>query len=608
MKKIELLSPARDADHGIAAIASGADAVYIGASRFGARSAAANDTADIERLVRYAHLYRAKVYVTLNTVLFDNELARARLLAHDMYSAGADALIIQDMALVEADLPPIPLHASTQMHTDTPEKVRFLEEAGFSRAILARELSLDGISAIRAASAIELESFIHGALCVSYSGQCYMSFVSGGRSGNRGECAQPCRKRYDLLDAEGTALIKGKYLLSLRDLNLTAHIRGMIDAGVSSFKIEGRLKDLSYVRNVTAHYRRAIDAVLEDGESKASSGVSVPGFDPDPAKSFNRGFTSYFIEGRTAPVSSIDTPKPMGEPIGSVASSSGMKLTVKTKAAIVPGDGLCFYDEKGELAGGNVNAADGSTITFNEPVNAKPGSALFRNRDHLFEKALAKAPLVRQIQLRVKLVKSPSGMVSAEALDEDGVSCFVGTGDEWVLSGDRARAGKTIVQQMSKSGGTPFKVTDVSIEGEPFFLPVSSINELRRTLLSELEKARADAYVRESRRSGNPSAVYPVKALGFEANVTNSEAEAFYRRHGAEVSERGAEVLDDFSGRRVMTTKYCLRHETGLCRRFPIKGILSGKTAAEPLYLSCDGRKFRLNFDCTRCVMEVFES
>ena len=608
MKRIELLSPARDAEHGIAAIASGADAVYIGASRFGARSAAANDTSDIERLVRYAHLYRAKVYVTLNTVLFDNELARARLLAFDMYNAGADALIIQDMGLVEAELPPMALFASTQMHSDTPEKVRFLEETGFSRAILARELSLNEIADIRAATSIELESFIHGALCVSYSGQCYMSFVSGGRSGNRGECAQPCRKRYDLLDADGSALIKGKYLLSLRDLNLTSHIRGMIDAGVSSFKIEGRLKDLSYVRNVTAHYRRAIDAVLSDGEVKASSGIVIPGFEPDPAKSFNRGFTSYFIEGRKNPVSSIDTPKPMGESIGSVVSSSGTKLTVKTKAVIVAGDGLCFFDEKGELTGGNVNAADGSTITFNEPVTAKPGGALFRNRDHLFEKALSKAPLVRQIAVRVKLVKSPSGMVAAEALDEDGVSCFVGTGDEWVLSGDSARAEKTVMQQMSKSGGTPFKVTDVSIDGDPFFLPVSSINELRRALLAELERSRVDSYSRETKRNGNPGASYPIRKLGYEANVTNSAAEAFYARHGAEIAERGAEVLDDFSGRRVMTTKYCLRHETGLCRRFPLKGVLSGKAVKEPLYLFADGKRFRLDFDCARCVMQVFES
>jgi putative protease len=607
MKKIELLSPARDADHGIAAIASGADAVYIGATRFGARSSAANDPSQIERLASYAHLYNAKVYVTLNTVLFDEELGKAKSLAREVWNAGADALIIQDMAMVEADLPPIPLFASTQMHNDTPEKIKFLEQVGFSRAILARELSLDQIAAIHKTASIELESFIHGALCVSFSGQCFMSYCAGGRSGNRGECAQPCRKKYDLLDADGTPLIQGKYLLSLKDLNLTGYLRRMIDAGVSSFKIEGRLKDMSYVRNVTSHYRKAIDALLGAGETKSSSGTSVIEFIPDPAKTFNRGFTAYFIEGRTGQVSSIDTPKPAGELIGSVVSCAGKNLTVKTASALTAGDGLCFFDVKGELTGGSVNSVNGPVLTLNEAVHAKAGSVLFRNRDHLFEKSLSQARQLRQISVSVKLKKTPSGMVCAEAVDEDGMYAFSGTGQEWITPEDPSRAQKMIVQQMSKSGGTSFFVASVEIEGEPFFMPVSSVNGLRRSLLDELENVRREAYTKDLRRAGDVSAIYPLSELGFEGNVTNKEAEDFYARHGTVVRERGAEKLPDLSGRKVMTTKYCLRYELGLCVQHPRRGILSGTRPKEPMTLVSGDHRFRLAFSCADCVMEIYD-
>ena len=470
MKKIELLSPAKDADHGIAAITYGADAVYIGASRFGARSAVSNSVNDIERLVRFAHLYRAKVYVALNTLLFDDELDASYALARDVWNAGADALIVQDMALAAAELPPIPLFASTQMHNDSAAKVLFLEKSGFSRVILSRELSLEQIAQIHAHSSIELESFVHGALCVSYSGQCYMSCSIGGRSGNRGACAQPCRKKYDLVDADGRRIVEGKYLLCLKDMNRTDSIRQMIDAGIRSFKIEGRLKDISYVKNVTAHYRRTIDAVLSGDERRSSSGTVVFGFSPDPVKSFNRGFTEYFLHGRTEKISSHDSPKPRGECIGSIISASGKDLFVRSRADITAGDGLCFFDRAGELCGANVNAVCGERLTLHDISDAAPGSLLYRNRDHAFEKTLGASRCVRRIHLRLSIGCEAEGAeLIVTAFDEDDVRVTCRTGQLHVRAKNSAQAEKTVKEQMSKTGSTSFHVDSVAVTCEPFF-------------------------------------------------------------------------------------------------------------------------------------------
>ncbi|MFB3827507.1 MAG: U32 family peptidase [Bryobacteraceae bacterium] len=594
--RVELLAPARDFESGKTALDCGADAVYIGAPRFGARAAVGNSLEDIAALARRAHLYWARVYITLNTLLFDHELGEARDLAWRLYEAGADGLIIQDVGLLEGDLPPLPLIASTQMHNHTPERVAFLERVGFRRAILARELELDEIRAIRAAAPrIELECFVHGALCVSYSGQCYLSYALGGRSGNRGECAQPCRKPYTLTDAQGGVVVRDSHLLSLRDLNLSRHIPELLAAGVTSFKIEGRLKDRTYVANVVAHYRAVVDAALKEADLlRSSSGTSEPGFKPDLAKTFHRDYTTYFLHGRGERTGRPETPKMTGEPVGRVASIQGANVTLEETAGLHPGDGLCFFDAAGKLRGTLVNAASGRTVTLEKTGGLQPGAILHRNHDHAFLESVRRARPERRIAVRFEV-----NAARLRVSDEDGNSA------ELALQAQPARqsgrAAETMRRQLAKTGGTEFRCECVEVASDPPFLPVAQWNTLRREALAALRAAREAA--RPLARGGalRSNVPFPGTELSYLGNVLNRDAEAFYRRHGVARIEPGAETGLDLRGRAVMTTRYCLKHQLGAC---PREG--RQRQFAEPLALiGGDGRRLELGFDCANCRMEV---
>lgn len=604
MDRVELLAPARDLECGLAAIDCGADAVYIGAARFGARAKAGNSVADIEALARHAHKYWAKVYVTLNTLLYDNELPSAVALAHQLYEVGVDALIVQDVGLLECDLPPLPLIASTQMHNATPARVVFLEQVGFQRVILARELDLDQIRAIRQQTTIELEFFAHGSLCVSYSGQCYMSYAIGGRSGNRGECAQPCRRSYRLIDRDGETLVDDRHLLSLRDLNLSEHLGDLIDVGVNCFKIEGRMKDKTFVVNVVSHYRRQLDSVLRaKGLSKSSSGQSRIDFTPDLVKTFNRGYTTHFLHGRAASPGSIDTPKMVGEFVGQVAMMHKRSFELEPGAALLHnGDGLCFFDLSGTLRGATVNGVRGRTITPHKLGGIQRGTRIYRNHDHVFLGHLKKCRVKRKIAVWLKLGETPKGFFLL-AVDEDGNTTM------GVLAGDKTKAEKpekvlpSIQKQLRKMGGTEFVCAELEIDWQDvYFVPLSALNGLRRRTLEKLAAARAHNRPVLKRAISPNSVPYPEKQLTYLGNVLNQQAAAFYRRHGVTQIAPAAESGLMMHGKRVMRTRYCIKHQLGFCHR---EG--DAPPLQEPLYLvDEDGHRYELRFDCAACEMEVF--
>ena len=601
---VELLAPAGDRERGRAAILCGADAVYVGADRFGAREAAGNSLEDIAALAAEAHQYWARVYVTINTLLFDHELAAVERLAWRLQEIGVDGLIVQDVGLLECDLPPLPLIASTQMHNTTPERVAFLEQVGFQRAILARELGLDEIRAIRrAAPRIELECFIHGALCVCYSGQCALSYAVGGRSGNRGQCAQPCRKAYTLEDADGRPLTERAHLLSLPDLNLSEHLPELLDAGVTSFKIEGRLKDLPYVANNVAHYRATLDPHLaRRGLRRSSSGTSTPGFTPDLDKTFNRGYTTYFLHGRPEALAFPATPKMVGEEVGRVVKTDGAEITLSTRLTLHPGDGLCFFDTRGELCGTTVNAVRGGTIAVQKPQGIRPGTTVYRNHDHVFLSQVARARMERRIGVCFTLRATPDGL-SLLARDEDGAEAESSVTGSPQPARDPAVALDTIRRQLRKTGNSTYACSEVEVEISPVpFLPVSALNALRREALEALTAARAQQRPRTAGGVIRSETPYPAREPTYLGNVLNRKAEAFYRRHGVTRIEPAAESGLDLRGRKVMTTRYCLKRQLGLC---PACG--SPASPAEPLSLTDEeGNRFRLHFDCDRCEMELY--
>jgi len=610
---VELLAPARDLECGISAIDCGADAVYIGAPRFGAREAAGNSLDDIRALAAYAHKFRARVYVTLNTLLFDDELPHAVRLAHELYDAGIDGLIIQDVGLLECDLPPVPLIGSTQMHNATPERVAFLEQVGISRAILARELSLDEIRAIRrAAPRIELEFFVHGALCVCYSGQCYLSYALGGRSGNRGQCAQPCRKSYTLEDASGSRVASG-HLLSLRDLNLSANLGELLDAGVTSFKIEGRLKDRGYVANAVAHYRALLDEAIAGWNAcapaesrpplrRSSSGRSSPGFSPNPARTFNRGFTTYFLHGRSASPGFPATPKMAGEEIGRVTEVRKSNFTLENGSALHPGDGICFFDREGVLSGTVVNGVQGDTVTPDRMAGIEPGIVIHRNHDHEFLDRLARSRPERRIGVRFALSHAGDGL-ALQATDEDGIQAESRLPGPFEPARDAARALDTIRRQLERTGDTEFISLNVDAPLEPVpFAPISALNALRRDVLARLSDARASARPRRELAIVPNEAPFPDSSLTYLGNVLNEKAAAFYRRHGVREIEPAAESGLDLTGRKVMTTRYCVRRQLGLCpHESPSERV------DEPLFLVDEaGNRLELAFDCAACEMEIY--
>ncbi len=603
---LELLAPAKNREQGVAAINHGADALYIGANAFGARVAAGNSLDDLEALVRYAHLYHSKVFATVNTLLFDGELRQAEDLVIRLYNMGVDALIVQDVGLLELHLPPIELHASTQMHNRDPRRVKFLEQVGFRRVILPRETSLGEMSELRRLTSVDLEAFIHGALCVSYSGQCYLSQFLSVRSGNRGCCSQPCRSSYDLLNAQGKQLLHAAHLLSLKDFSAAQHIESMISAGITSFKIEGRLKDLSYVANVTAFYRRLLDALMEHRPlwRPASDGKTVFFFEPDPERSFNRGFTDYFLVDRQ-PMASLTTQKSIGKRVGKVVRSQNNIVEVDSDLSFSAGDGLCFLGSEGIMEGFLVNRAEGRRLVANKSLSLKPGTILWRNNDFAFEKLLQRNSAERKIEVSMTLSESPDGLCLL-VTDNRGNSGEAELPCAKEMARDADRATDTIVRQLSKTGGSPFQVSRIDTSSlPPLFVPASLLNELRRIALHRLQEARIEA-ARPQDCPFTPNDVpYYESVLDYRANVVNDSAEAFYRRHGAVVAERGVEQSLDYRDKALMTTKYCIRYELGQCLQ------LKNNDRVDPdyrgaLFLRNNGHRFRLEFDCDRCEMRLF--
>lgn len=600
MKQIELLAPARDLECGLTAIDCGADAVYIGGPQFGARSRVGNSLDDIARLVEKAHVFGARVYVTLNTLLGDHELQAAVDLIHQVYERRVDGVIIQDMGLLECDLPPISLIASTQTHNTTPERVAFLEQVGFQRVILARELSLDQIKAIRAATSVELEAFVFGALCVGYSGQCLMSYAIGGRSGNRGECAQPCRKRYRIEDAQGRTVTDWRYLLSLRDWNLLGRLGELMDAGVSSFKIEGRLKDRGYVANVVTAFRQELDRLSsERGLVPSALGHCEPGFVPDLIKSFNRGFTDTFLDGRPESPGAIESPSWIGELLGTVQAVQGGRFQLDASLALNNGDGLCFRDEQGQWSGTQVNGCRDGWVTPVKMEGFTVGQEVFRNLDQAFARAVERARPRRSLGVRLCWQQTDGGAILT-ATDEQGVQSQVEVESVGEHAQNPEAALGNLKRQLGKTGGTVFECLETSIVADELrFWPVRVINQARREVLERLVQVRLAGYRPRQRRHVDNATPYPQATLDYLGNVLNDKAAAFYRRHGVTQIEPAAESGLDLAGRVVMTTKYCLRQELG--------GCLRQQTESREDWILVDekGHRYELRFDCKACQMQV---
>ena len=597
-RRIELLSPAKDLACGIEAIRCGADAVYIGAPHFGARAAAGNSVDDIAQLVAYAHQYGVHVYVTMNTIIFDDELEEARMLALKLHEVGVDALITQDMALQQMNLP-IPLNASTQMDNRTPEHVNALAALGFKRVILARELSLDEIKKIRHATDIELEVFVHGALCVSYSGRCYASQHCFGRSANRGTCAQVCRLAYDLVDVDGNVLVRQKHLLSLKDLNRSRSLEALMDAGVASFKIEGRLKDVAYVKNVTAFYRQKIDEILSRRPEyrRASYGHEHIDFQPCLEKSFNRGFTDYFLRGRTEDVSAPDTPKSVGEPVGHVKAVRGREIKVGGLTTFHNGDGLCYFDSKGRLQGFRVNRVEGNVLHLSEAMPEVPLHApLYRNYDAQFVNLVSKKSDERTIMLDIVLTESDIGFLLS-GTDETGRHVQLAFPDEKQTA--RTPQRDRVVKELSKLGGTCYEAGSVNVEWEmDYFLPAARVAGWRRALVEKLLSLSQPPLVLSERPSADISALDPV-------NVANRLARQFYEKTGDKPVPPAYELHEPKQGALLMTCKHCVRYSLGACNRH----LHNRRYLPEPLYLQMgDGRRFRLSFDCQQCEMHVYDA
>lgn len=617
--KLELLAPAKNAEQGIAAINHGADAVYIGAPLFGARVAAGNSIDDIDKLVKYAHLFGSKVFATVNTLLFDNELEAARQMIWTLYDTGVDAIIMQDLGLLETDLPPIELHASTQTHNIDPQRVKFLEQVGFKRIILARETSLQQMTTLRKETTADLEAFIQGALCVCYSGQCYMSLFldrqhnktnEPPRSGNRGSCTQPCRAAYDLINGQGKVLRKNEHLLSLKDFSAAQSIESMIDAGITSFKIEGRLKDISYVKNVTGYYRQLLDSIMarREGLKPASSGKTRLFFTPDLERTFNRGFTDYFLNSRK-PMASYATQKSLGKMIGTVVSSIGNTLVINNKEPLTAGDGICFFNDEKQLEGFLVNHVNGNRITANKSLIISKGTQLWRNNDFAFEKQLQGNTSERKIAVSMTLAETSDGLELA-LIDEDGIKASVTVECTKEPARNETRAKETIIAQLSKLGGTPFENNNIDIKTrQQYFLPASLLNELRRKAVETLLEKRIDTNRPTDTILALNNIPYFQTTVDGRANIVNVKAEAFYHRHGVTTIERGpdqpgVEFKDDFP---LMTTKYCLRYELGQCLMHKCNKTVSPDYASD-LFLYNNGNKFRLSFDCKKCEMQIHKS
>ncbi|HQW20138.1 MAG TPA: U32 family peptidase [Rhodocyclaceae bacterium] len=611
--QLELLAPARDAEIGIEAIKHGADAVYIGGPAFGARAGAGNAVADIARLTAYAHRFHAKIFVAFNTILDDSEIETARKLSWELFDAGVDALIIQDMGLLEMDLPPVQLHASTQCDIRTPEKARFLQDVGFSQIVLARELTLDEIRGIRASTDSErctLEFFIHGALCVAFSGQCNISHAHTGRSANRGECSQACRLPYTLEDHQGRIVAYDKHLLSMKDNDQSANLRALIAAGICSFKIEGRYKDMAFVKNATAHYRQLLDTIMTEQPqyAAASSGRSIHLFTPQPEKSFNRSATDYFVNGRKPDIGAFETPKFSGEAIGTVTRIGADWFEIDGDTALHNGDGVSYQPpgNKGanKLAGMRINIVQGLRLFPNEmPEGLKPGLPLYRNRDQAFERALEKDSAERRIGVSLTLSASEDAL-HLTMIDIDGISVTVSHVGAIELARDAEKALAMLHANLAKFGNTDFVATQITIAA-PYFVPASMVNTLRRDGITALVAAREAQRLRLPRAAPvEPPVAYPEQALTYLGNVFNTHARGFYKKHGVELIADAYEANTTPGEVSLMITKHCLRYSFNLCPReakdWQLKGI-----KAEPMTLVNGNERLTLHFDCKACEMHV---
>ena len=605
MQVLELLAPARDVECGKAAIDHGADAVYIGAERFGARAAAGNSLSDIAELCSYAHGFRAKVYVTVNTIIYDNELEATRRLLHNLADIGVDAILVQDMALLDmlASLP-VECHASTQTDNRTAEKVRWLKSLGFSRVVLARELSIDEIREIHeSVPDVELEVFVHGALCVSYSGLCYASQYCFGRSANRGECAQFCRLSFDMVDSEGTVMEKSRHLLSLKDMKQIDNIEALAEAGATSFKIEGRLKDMVYVKNVTAAYSQRLDALVErfpDRYRRASLGRSRHLFTPNLSKTFNRGFTTYFASGRRPDISSPDTPKALGEYVGKVKEIRGPWFTVAGLSTFANGDGLCFINDERQLEGFRVNKVENNRLfPLNMPKGMRKGTSLYRNNDQEFERMLSRPSAERKIKVHLSFSADGNKLYLKAEADE---FCGIAIEDIQLQKAEKPQH-ENIVRQLSKLGGTSFVADGVDIPSSfNYFVPSSLLAKMRREAIDSLAEK-----IRHAERPHNNVGVgdsvphlYPSRYT-YLYNIANAKSREFYLAHGLRAFDSAFEKSSPSEGI-VMQCRYCLRYALGYC----VKRGGRPSPYREPYFLCLpDGRRFRLQFDCAKCQMNV---
>lgn len=627
--QLELLAPARDADIGIEAVNHGADAVYIGGPSFGARTSADNSVQDIARLAKHAHRYNSRIFVTMNTILRDDELEPARKLAWQLYDAGVDALIVQDMGLLEIDLPPIQLHASTQTDIRTPEKARFLQDAGLSQIVLARELTLQQIAAIDAALGPRdapgraiLEFFVHGALCVAYSGQCFISHAHTGRSANRGDCSQACRLPYEVKDSQGRIVAHDKHVLSMKDNNQSDNLREIIDAGVRSFKIEGRYKDMAYVKNITAHYRVLLDEILEERPelARASSGECTFHFQPDPDQNFNREFTDYFVRGRKEDIGAFDTPKNPGRPIGFVTATGANFVELQTDdlaTVIHNGDGLCYLDLQKELVGLQINRAEAVNkkglwrVFPKDPMEGfkdlRKGVQVNRNRDMDWVRGLEKKSAERRIGAWLTLDETADGL-QLTVTDEDGHSGCATLPGPLQDAKDPSQAEAKLRENLSRLGDTLFQPLDVALNlNGPRFVPASQLNALRRDAVEQLEAARTAAWHRLPRaKPAEPPVNYPEDTLSYLANVFNHKARDFYAKHGVKVIAAAYESHEEEGEVSLMITKHCVRFSLSLCPK-QAKGVtgVQGTVRAEPMQLINGKEKLTLRFDCKPCEMHV---
>ena len=619
--QLELLSPAKTAEIGREAILHGADAVYIGGPAFGARHNASNPLEDIAALVEFAHRYRSRIFVTMNTIMHDAELELARKQIWQLYEAGVDALIIQDMGLLELDLPPIQLHASTQCDIRTAEKAKFLGDVGFSQLVLARELSVEQIRKIKAQVDTPLEYFVHGALCVAFSGQCYISHADTGRSANRGDCSQACRLPYTLTDGQGRVVAYDKHLLSMKDNDQSANLEALVNAGIRSFKIEGRYKDMGYVKNIIAHYRVLLDELLERRPefARASSGRTQVMFTPDVDKNFHRGHTDYFAQGRQDDIGAFDSPKYVGVELGTVTRLAGDHFDLHTLAPMANGDGLNYMNKRSTV-GIQANRAEKLgedeegqrwRVFPNEAMATLPGlkvgTVIHRNRDHQWEATLNKKSSERKVRVDLSLSETPEGLRLA-VVDEDGIASEAVAALTLQPAQQAAQAEAGLRTSLAKLGNTMFEAGQVELAlSQPWFVPSSAINALRRDAVAAHEAARLASWDRPPRKApAEPRAVYPETQLSYLANVYNDKARAFYHKHGVQLIDAAYEAHEEPGEVSLMITKHCLRFSFNLCPK-QAKGVqgVQGQVKAEPMTLVSGGERYTLRFDCKPCEMHV---